>query len=118
VQAPGQARRIGRACQDQHEECSVDTHPADRHEPGWYEICLQGRLDERWSTWFDGLTLTAGVDTGGGVCTVLRGQVVDQAALHGLLARLRDVGLPLVSLTRVEPAPPEAMGTSSGEHPR
>lgn len=67
--------------------------------PGWYEVRLQGRLDERWSSWFDGMTVD--VDAGG--VTVVRGRVVDQAALHGLLARLRDIGLPLISVARVEP---------------
>jgi hypothetical protein len=80
----------------------VDTHISDEHEPGWYEIRLEGRLDARWSTWFDGMTLTTDPDGPG---TVLRGPVVDQAALHGLLARLRDVGLPLVSVERVPPGP-------------
>lgn len=78
----------------------MDTQCVGRDEPGWYEIRLQGRLDERWSTWFDGLDLTISPD---GVLTVLRGHVVDQSALHGLLARLRDLGLPLISVTRVEP---------------
>jgi hypothetical protein len=69
------------------------------HEGGWYEIRLQGRLDPRWSAWFDGLTLTAEADG----TTVLAGPVIDQAALHGVLARLRDLGLPLISVTQVEP---------------
>ena len=73
-------------------------------EPGCYQIHLQGRLDERWATWFDGMALTTSPDPAGdGVLTVLRGPVADQAALHGLLARLRDIGLPLISVTRVEP---------------
>ena len=67
------------------------------HEPGWYEIRLQGRLDERWAEWFDGMTIEPESD---GV-TVLRGHVVDQAALHGLLARLRDLNLPLISVQAV-----------------
>lgn len=66
---------------------------------GRYEIRLKGRLEPRWTAWFDGLTLTH--DTDG--TTVVRGRVVDQAALHGLLQKVRDVGLPLVSVTRVEP---------------
>jgi hypothetical protein len=66
---------------------------------GWYEIRLQGRLEQRWSDWFDGLTLTT-TDDG---TTTLRGRVADQAALHGQLQRLRDLGLPLISVTRVEP---------------
>ena len=63
-------------------------------EPGWYEIRLQGRLDERWAAWFDGMTVEPAPD---GV-TVLRGHIVDQAALHGVLARLRDLGVPLISV--------------------
>ena len=70
---------------------------------GWYEIGIQGRLDERWSTWFGGMTL----DTTSSGATVLRGLIVDQAALHGLLSRLRDLGLPLVSVHRV-PKPDDA----------
>ena len=71
------------------------------HEGSWYEIRLQGRLEQRWSAWFDGLTLTTEDDG----TTTLRGPVVDQAALHGQLQRLRDLGLPLISVTRVEPDP-------------
>ncbi len=97
----------------------MDTHPAGRHEPGWYEIRLQGRLDDRWSAWFDGMTLTTRPQTPDvGVVTVLRGHVVDQAALHGLLARLRDIGLPLISVTRVEADPCQEPPTASGEHER
>jgi hypothetical protein len=64
---------------------------------GWYEIRLKGRLDSRWSGRFDGMTLT----TRDGI-TLLEGPVVDQAALHGLLHQLRDIGLPLVSVTQGE----------------
>jgi hypothetical protein len=64
----------------------------------WYEIHVQGRLDPRWSLWFDGMTLAAGADG----TTVIRGPVADQAALHGLLARARDLGLPLLSVVQVE----------------
>lgn len=91
----------------------MNAHPTGQHEPGWYEIRLQGRLDERWSTWFDGMTLTTETDTPAvGALTVLRGHVVDQAALHGLLGRLRDIGLPLISVRRVEPDPVEGPGTT------
>jgi hypothetical protein len=71
------------------------------HEGSWYEIRLHGHLAARWSAWFDGLTLTTGTDG----ATTLRGPVVDQAALHGLLGRLRDLGLPLISVTQVDPDP-------------
>lgn len=77
---------------------------ADRIHPARYEIRLQGHLASRWATWFDGMTLTAHSDG----TTVLAGPVVDQAALHGLLARLRDIGLPLVSVIQTDADPPTA----------
>ena len=66
-----------------------------------YEIRLQGHLASRWSDWFDGLTLTCESDG----TTLLQGAVVDQSALHGLLQKVRDTGLPLVSVTPVRPTP-------------
>ena len=82
--------------------------PDDR---GWYEIRLRGRLDPRWSGWFDGLALTTGTDG----TTTLRGAVVDQAALHGLLQRLRDLSLPLISVNQVEPVPEDPNASSTGD---
>ncbi|MDQ1750245.1 MAG: hypothetical protein QOE71_1301 [Pseudonocardiales bacterium] len=67
-----------------------------------YEIRIKGHLDTRWAAWFDGLTLT---HDGDGM-TFIDGQVVDQAALHGLLQKIRDLGLPLVSVTQVDPDQP------------
>ena len=67
-----------------------------------YEIRVAGHLASRWSAWFDGLTIA----TDGDGTTVIRGPVVDQAALHGLLQKLRDVGIPLVSLTQLPPTQP------------
>ena len=69
-----------------------------RHHGDWYEIRIQGRLHDRWSTWLDGLTLSHDDGT-----TVLRGPVTDQAALHGLLNKVRDIGLPLLSVVRTDP---------------
>jgi len=69
------------------------------NEAGRYEIRLKGHLDNRWATWFDGLTLTTCSDG----TTTIRGIVVDQSALHGLLQKVRDIGLPLLSVIRVEP---------------
>jgi hypothetical protein len=68
-----------------------------------YEIRLGGRLDPRWADWFDGMTLTTADDG----TTALRGPVTDQAALHGLLQKVRDLGLPLLSVTALD-----------AEHPR
>jgi hypothetical protein len=77
--------------------------PADPvHNPGRYEIRLKGHLDSRWAAWFDGLSLTNSSDG----TTLLRGPVADQAALHGLLQKVRDIGLPLVSVTQVQPDQP------------
>ncbi|HEX2048773.1 MAG TPA: hypothetical protein VHF27_13485 [Acidimicrobiales bacterium] len=64
-----------------------------------YQIRLQGHLHPRWAAWFDGLTVTNESDG----TTVLQGQVVDQAALHGLLRKLQDLGLPLLSVTQMGP---------------
>jgi hypothetical protein len=76
---------------------------SDRHEAGRYEIRLKGHLDARWAAWFDGLNLTHQSDG----TTVIHGQVADQAALHGLLQKVRDTGLPLVSVICVEPDQPD-----------
>ena len=67
-----------------------------------YEIRLRGRLSPRWVAWFDGMALTTADDG----TTTLRGPVTDQAALHGLLQKVRDLGLPLISVTRLQPEQP------------
>ncbi len=66
-------------------------------EPLIYQIRLEGQLGYEWADWFDGLTITLEE----GDDTLLTGPVVDQAALHGVLKRIRDLGLPLVSVNRV-----------------
>ena len=76
----------------------------DHHEPERYEIRIKGHLDDKWADWFEGLTITR-EDNGE---TLLTGPVVDQAALHGVLRKVRDVGMPLLSVSRVEPGQAEA----------
>jgi hypothetical protein len=71
--------------------------PADR--PAHYELRVRGVLDHHWSGWFDGLQVSS--DAAGQ--TLIAGPVVDQAALHGLLAKVRDLGLPLLSAQRISP---------------
>ena len=65
-----------------------------------YELRVAARLDEHWAAWFDGFTLVRHDDG----TTTLRGTVIDQAELHGLLAKVRDLGVPLVSVTTITPA--------------
>ncbi len=72
----------------------ADPGDADR-----YEIRIKGRLDDRWSAWFEGVTLVAQPDG----TTVIQCPAMDQAALHGLLRQVRDAGLPMLSVTHVDP---------------
>ncbi len=65
----------------------------DAGEPVVYRITIKGHLDRRWIDWFEGLTISLE----GNGDTILTGQVTDQAALHGLLRRVRDLGMPLLS---------------------
>ena len=85
------------------------TFPRDRPEAGRYEIRLTGHLDARWTAWFDGLTVSHPSD---GI-TVISGPVTDQAALHGLLQRVRDLGLPLVSVRQLEADQPDGTTTDA-----
>lgn len=73
--------------------------PEDCDQPGQYEIRIKGHLDARWADWFDSLTITR-EDNGE---TRLTGPVVDQAALHGLLRKVRDLGMPLIAVIQVDP---------------
>ena len=70
--------------------------PTKRDEAAFYEIRVQGLLDESWSAWLDGLDIRP-LASGE---TLLSGHIRDQAALHGLLNKIRDLGLPLVSLEK------------------
>jgi hypothetical protein len=68
-------------------------------QPIVYQIRIKGHLDREWTDWFEGLTITLEEDGD----TLLTGSVIDQAALHGLLKKVRDLGMPLVSVSPVEP---------------
>ena len=85
----------------------IKAHP----EPELYEIRIRGHLDARWASRFEGLTITL-EDNGD---TLLTGPVIDQAALHGLLKKVRDLGLPLVSVSPVEPGPPTTHRTGQAD---
>src|SRR4030066_584048 len=77
----------------------------DHYEPGIYEIRIKGHLDDKWADRFEGLTITL-EDNGD---TLLTGPVIDQAALHGLLKKVRDLGMPLVSVSPIESGSPPAL---------
>ena len=85
----------------------------DSSQPLVYQIRILGHLGQQWMDWFEGLTITL-EDNGE---TLLTGAVVDQAALHGLLKKLRDFGLPLLSVNPVEPGLPTGspFGDSVGQ---
>jgi hypothetical protein len=92
----------------------------NRNEVRRYEIRLKGHLASRWAAWFDELSLTNESDG----TTLIQGPVIDQAALHGLLQKVRDVGLPLISVTQVDtdqtdvPTPSlESSSITRGERP-
>jgi hypothetical protein len=78
---------------------TADEAMEDRSGPGLYEIRIKGHLNDKWADWFEGLTITR-ADNGE---TLLRGPVSDQAALHGLLRKVRDLGLPLLSVNTAAP---------------
>ena len=73
--------------------------PTGPGEPLVYQIRIKGHLDPHWASWFEGLAITL-EDNGE---TLLTGPLVDQAALHGVLKKVRDLGVPLISVNRMEP---------------
>jgi hypothetical protein len=72
---------------------------SDSSQPLVYQIRIKGHLDRKWRDWFEGLSITL-EDNGD---TLITGPVVDQAALHGLVKKVRDLGLPLISVNRLDP---------------
>jgi len=83
----------------------------DPSQPTVYQIRIKGHLDSQWTDWFGGLTIT--LEEGGD--TLLTGPVVDQAALHGLLKKVRDLGMPLVSVSPVKPGPSTTLRTGQAD---
>ncbi len=82
----------------------------DPDQPVVYQIRIKGQLASQWEDWFEGLTITLEEDGN----TLLTGPVIDQAALHGLLKKVRDLGLPLVSVCPVEPGPSTTLPPEGG----
>ena len=86
----------------------------DPGQPMVYQIRIEGHLGREWADWFGGLTLTT-LDNGE---TLLTGPVVDQAALYGLIRKVRDLGMPLLSVVRVTPGQAEAKSVKETQHSR
>ena len=87
----------------------LDPH-ATPGQPMAYQIRITGQLGSRWADWFEGLAITLDGDD-----TLITGPIIDQAALHGLLKRVRDLGMPLVSVSPVEPGRPTLGTGRSGQ---
>jgi hypothetical protein len=83
----------------------------DPGQPMVYQIRIKGHLGRQWTDWFGGLTITLEEDGD----TLLTGPVVDQAALHGLLKKVRDLGMPLVSVSPAEPSSPTRFGAGQAD---
>ena len=83
----------------------------DPSQPTVYQIRIEGHLGPQWTDWFGGLTITLEEDGD----TLLTGPVVDQAALFGLLKKVRDLGMPLLSVIRVVPGPSTTLGTGQAD---
>lgn len=77
---------------------AIDGSTRDGHGSELHEIRIQGHLDDRWAEWVEGMTFTREVDG----TTTLTGPLADQAALHGVLNRMRDLGVPIVSVRRLD----------------
>ena len=78
-----------------------------------YQIQVQGRLDDHWSEYFSGMAITLDQEDAACPITTLTG-VVDQSALHGILSKIRDLNLPLISVTRIEPPDDESNSQKGG----
>ena len=104
-------RELAMIIRNGHGTMSQELDPnADSGQPTVYQIRITGQLDSRWADWFEGMTITLDGDD-----TLITGPVVDQAALHGLLKRVRDLGMPLVSVSPVESGPPTTRGTGQAD---
>jgi hypothetical protein len=98
-----QAAQAVLVAHNRYKDMSNEPNPKT-DQPMVYQIRIKGHLGSQWTDWFEGLTITL-EDNGD---TLLTGPVVDQAALHGLLKKVRDLGMPLVSVSPVEPGAAEA----------
>lgn len=78
-----------------------ENRPDPQYLPEFYEIWVQGELGSQWAQWFEGMKLSVEKDERGSACTMIAGPVADQPALHGLLIKVRDLNLKLISVRRI-----------------
>lgn len=81
---------------------SKDTHRLTLYQPARYQLKVAGHLDDKWAMWFEALDLVKEYSEDGTPITTMTVEVLDQAMLHGLLAQIRDIGLPLLAVNRVQ----------------
>ena len=87
---------------DKKQNLTESNQPSSRNNGGIYEIKIKGLLDDHWQQWFEGMALERQENAEAGQdCTLIRGRIVDQPALHGLLAKIRDLNLTLVSVREI-----------------
>ena len=84
------------------EGCTALSDDRELHDPGVYQIRVRGELDEKWSEWFGGMSITHHAASDGSPSTTLTGPVADQSALRGILSKVWDLNLTLVSLDQIE----------------
>ncbi len=85
--------------------------PSNPAQPNWYQIRIKGHLGSQWSGWFEGLKIT--LEENG--ITQLSGPVIDDAELHGILKKIRDLGMPLLSVNSFEPTRQDQMDTEDSQ---
>jgi hypothetical protein len=88
----------------------TDLPPDRQRKPTLYEVRVKGHLDDRWAEWFEGLSIARGGDD----TTTLSGPVIDQASLHGVLRKVRDLALPLVSVVPIDGVSPKVSDVDLG----
>jgi hypothetical protein len=89
------------------------TSATARDEPDGYELCVDRHLNDRWAEWFGDLTMTREPDG----TTTMRGRVADQAALHGILIKIRDLGMVLLAVRRIDVASPARTNNAAATAP-
>jgi hypothetical protein len=110
--APGNVKLHRWSGNYRRQTCVKQITPEGQQGPELYEIRIKGHLDAHWDHWFEGMTLTREANGD----TLLTGPVVDQVALHGLLRKVRDLALPLVSVIHLDPTQASAPDAGADTH--